>query len=436
MKVLFVHQNFPAQFRHVAGELSRDPANRVVAIGAENSGWIRGVEMVRYALGQPDVTRTHAFARRFDIECRRAEQILYAGQSLRSSGFVPDTVLAHHGWGETIPLRAAFPEARIVAYCEYYYQAQGGDVGFDPSAMPLTADAETALRARNAATLLALAECDVAVSATEWQRSTFPAEFQHKIRVIHEGIDTDEVRPDPDATFSPRAGLVLRQGDEVVTFVARDLEPLRGYLSFMHSLPAILSERPRAHVVIVGGDGTSYGAAPPLGDTWKAIGLRAVECEIDLARVHFVGRIERADFIRVLQVSACHVYLTMPFVLSWSMLEAMAAGCALVASDTPPCQEVVRNDVNGRLVPFFAPAAVSAAVTSLLADRTRSRALGAAARRTIEKDFGVRGAVAAMVRLIAGAQARNDARRTTAPKASGDASGKAPPLSPQRRVAR
>ena len=402
MNVLFVHQNFPAQFRHIAADLSRDTANRVVAIGAETSGWISGVETARYAIGQPDVSLTHSFARRFDLECRRAEQVLYAAQSLRRAGFTPDAILAHHGWGETLPLRAAFPAARLITYCEYYYQAAGGDVGFDPSAPGLTIDAETALRARNAATLLALAECDAAVAATEWQRSTFPSEFQPKIKVIHEGIDLEEVRPDPEASLSPRPGLVLRAGDEVVTFVSRDLEPLRGYLSFMRALPRLLRARPRAHVVIVGGDNTSYGAPPPGDDSWKAVGLREVEREIDPSRVHFLGRVPRADFLRVLQVSACHVYLTMPFVLSWSMMEAMAVGCPLVASDTPPCREVVRHGDNGMLVPFFEPDVIAEAVSQMLADRSRASSFGAAARRTVERGYGIRGAVAATRALIAG----------------------------------
>lgn len=400
MNILFVHQNFPAQFRHVAAELSRDPQHRVAAIGSATAGWISGVEMARYAFGPVDVGHTHAFARRFDVECRRAEQILYAAQALRADGFVPDVVVAHHGWGETLPLRAAYPDARLIAYCEYYYQARGGDVGFDPGQPPLTPDAETALRARNAATLLALADCDAAVSPTEWQRSTFPKEFRSKISVIHEGVDTDEVRPDPEATFSPRPGLLLRNGDDVVTFVARDLEPLRGYPVFMQSLPRILRERPRAHVVIVGSDGTSYGAAPPVGDTWKDIGLRSVEGDIDRERVHFVGRLERAEFLRVLQVAACHVYLTMPFVLSWSMLEAMAVRCPLVASDTAPCREVIRDEVNGLLVPFFDPDALADAVLALLGDRPRASALGAAARRTIKKRYRVRDGIAGLQRLL------------------------------------
>ena len=387
MKILFVHQNFPAQFGHIAAALATDPTCEVAAIGSETVGSVAGVRLVRYSLGQPDLRHTHTFARRFDVDCRRAEQVLYAAGDLIASGFMPDVVVVHHGWGEALPLRAAFPQARLVLYCEYYYQAQGGDVGFDPADPPLTRDGETALRARNAATLLALSECDIAISPTKWQRSTFPREFHSKIRVIHEGIDTQEVRRDPNATFSPRPGLTLRPGDEVVTFVARDLEPIRGYPTFMRALPRSLAERPAAHIVIVGADGTSYGAPPPEGDTWKAIGLRAVADSIDMARVHFVGRLARADYLTVLSLSAVHVYLTVPFVLSWSMLEAMAMRCPLVASDTAPCREVIESGLNGVLVDFFDVDALAEQVHRLLADPARGAALGGEARRTVKKRY-------------------------------------------------
>jgi glycosyltransferase involved in cell wall biosynthesis len=396
MKVLFVHQNFPAQFGHLAAALAADPDCEVAAIGSDTAGSVAGVRLVRYSLGQPDLRHTHNFARRFDLECRRAEQVLYAAGDLIASGFTPDVVVVHHGWGEALPLRAAFPQARLVLYCEYYYQAQGGDVGFDPADTPLTRDAETALRARNAATLLALTECDIAISPTKWQRSTFPSEFQSKIRVIHEGIDTREVRRNPTATFSPRAGLELRPGDEVITFVARDLEPIRGYPTFMRALPRLLAERPRAHVVIVGGDGTSYGAPPPEGDNWKEIGLRVVADKIDLARVHFVGRLARADFLSVLSLSAVHVYLTAPFVLSWSMLEAMAMRCPIIASDTAPCREVINDGVNGLLVDFFDADALAAAVAELLKNQKRGASLGYEARRTVKKRYRSQWAVQRM----------------------------------------
>ncbi len=402
MNVLFVHQNFPAQFRHIAAALAADPGCRVAAIGSETAGAVSGVRMVRYTMGQTDVRLTHSFARRFDLECRRAEQVLYAASDLLASGFVPDVVLAHHGWGETLALRAAFPSARLIVYCEYYYSAVGGDVGFDPNDPPLRRDGEVALRARNAATLLALADCDAAVAPTQWQRSTFPPEFQPKIHVLHEGIDIREVRPDPTATVSPRPGLVFRPGDEVVTYVARDLEPIRGYPNFMRALPRLLRERPQAHVVIVGRDGNSYGAPPPAGDSWKAIGLRAVEAEIDPKRVHFMGHLPRAEYLKVLQVSAVHVYLTAPFVLSWSLLEAMAACCAIVASDTAPCREVIAHGKNGLFVDFFNPDALAETVAGLLGDRRRGAALGAAARRTVEQRYRKESAVDGMRNLLAG----------------------------------
>lgn len=400
MNVLFVHQNFPAQFGPLAAALAADPGCRVAAIGSDVSGSVAGVTMVRYGLGEPDLRPTHTFARRFDLECRRAEQVLYAAGDLAAAGFVPDVVVVHHGWGEALPLRAAFPAARLVLYCEYYYRPTGGDVGFDPDEPPLNPDGETALRARNAATLLALAECDIAVAPTAWQRSTFPPEFWPKIRVIHEGVDTRAVRRDAEASFSPRPGLVLRRGDEVVTYVARDLEPVRGYPQFMRSLPRLLGARPDAQVVIVGGDGTSYGAPPPEGDSWKAIGLRAVEAKIDPGRVHVVGRLARADYLALLGISAAHVYLTVPFVLSWSMLEAMAMRCPLVASDTAPCREVVEDGVNGLLVPFFDPDAIADATAGLLADRDRAAALGTAARRTVKKRYRTEKAVAAMREVL------------------------------------
>ena len=375
MNVLFVHQNFPAQFSHLAAALAEEVGCRVAAIGSETARAMPGVSLFHYTFNAQDLRPTHVFARRFDLDCRRAEQVLYAANTVLASGFVPDVVVVHPGWGEALPLRAVFPSARLVVYCEYYYRAVGGDVGFDPRDPPLSRDGEITLQAKNAASLLALVDCDVAISPTAWQRSRYPAEFQDKISIGHEGVDIELARADPTATITLREGVMLRSGDEVVTFVARDLEPLRGYLDFMRALPDLLRERPRAHVVVVGGDGVSYGAESPAGDNWKAIGLRAVEREIDTARVHFVGRLPYRDYLRVLQVSAVHVYLSHPFVLSWSLLEAMSTGCAVVASDTPPCREVI-DGTNGMLVDGFDAAAVSARIVSLLADRSRAEALG------------------------------------------------------------
>jgi glycosyltransferase involved in cell wall biosynthesis len=352
MKVLFVHNNFPAQFGRVARALARQPDMQLAAIGALSSRPVKGVKLIRYRMAAGDVASTHPFARRFDLECRRAEQVLYSLSSLVASGFVPDVILAHPGWGETLPLKSVFPTARLLLYCEFFYGGDGRDVGFDLEFPTTGLDGDVGLRLKNATTLLGLSDCDRALSPTEWQRSTFPIHFQSKIDVIHEGVDTDLAKPDPDAVFDLGAGKRLTRADQVITFVARNLEPMRGYHVFMRALPKILAKLPGAHILIVGGDDTSYGARPPKGTTWKSTFLAEVADRIDPARVHFTGRLPHQRFIRALQVSSAHVYLTYPFVLSWSAIEAMSCGCLFIGSDTPPVREIIDGD-NGILVPFF-----------------------------------------------------------------------------------
>jgi glycosyltransferase involved in cell wall biosynthesis len=352
MKVLFVHNNFPAQFGPLARALATHPSVELAAIGSMTSRPVKGVNLIKYRMAAGNVSETHPFARRFDAECRRAEQVLYSLSSMVKSGFVPDVILAHPGWGETLPLKSVFPKARLLLYCEFFYGGDGRDVGFDMEFPATGLDGDVGLRVKNAATLLALSDCDRALSPTEWQRSTFPSHFHSKIDVIHEGVDTNIARPDPGAAFELGSGRRLTRADQVVTFVARNLEPMRGYHVFMRALPKILAKLPDAQVLVVGGDGTSYGARPPDGETWKEIFLSEVAGSIDASRVHFTGRLPYRRFIRALQVSSAHVYLTYPFVLSWSAVEAMSCGCIVIGSDTPPVREVVDGE-NGILVPFF-----------------------------------------------------------------------------------
>jgi glycosyltransferase involved in cell wall biosynthesis len=382
MKALFVHTNFPGQYQHIVRALANDPKVRIAAIGASTSKEMDGVNLLKYRLRDVDVSATHPFARRFDMECHRAEQVLYALSSLAKSEFVPDLIMAHPGWGETLPLRTIFPNAHIVLYCEFFYGMQGRDVGFDPEFPETGADGHVALHLKNASTLLALADCDYGLSPTEWQRSTFPREYQQKIEMIHEGVDVDIVKPASDVIFRLPSGRELRRSDEVVTFVARNLEPTRGYHIFIRALPHIMAKRPRAQVVVIGGDGVSYGAAAPPGTTWKSVFFDEVTGQIDRERIHFAGRLPYADYIRALQVSSAHVYLTYPFVLSWSLLEALSAGCLVIASDTAPVREVVDTE-NGLLVPFFDIEQLAERVIEALTYPRRFRSIRAQARRTI-----------------------------------------------------
>jgi glycosyltransferase involved in cell wall biosynthesis len=382
MNVLFVHNNFPAQFQQLARHLAQQPGVRVAAIGARTSRSLKDVRLIKYALTDVDVSSSHPFARRFDMECHRAEQVLYALTSLASSGFIPDVIVAHPGWGEALPLRSIFPKARLVVYCEFFYGKTGRDVGFDPEFPTIGMDGHVALQLKNAATALALSECDAGIAPTAWQRSTFPSVFQDKIAVRHEGVDTAMIKPMRSASYRLPSGKLLTAKDEVVTFVARNLEPLRGYHVFMRALPRIMAERPNAEIILIGGHGTSYGAPPPDGASWQSIFLDEVAGGIDRQRVTFAGHLPYEDYLRALQISSVHVYLTYPFVLSWSLLEAMSAGCLVIGSDTAPVREVLSEE-NGIVVPFFDVEQLADRAIDALAHPSRFRKHRNAARRTI-----------------------------------------------------
>ncbi len=388
MNVLFVHNNFPAQFRHVVAELRRRAIGAMAAIGSETSTEVAGVDVRRYVT-PPAIAAAHPFARRFESECRRAEQVMFAALKLKTEGFAPDLILAHCGWGETLPLRTLFPNARIAVYCEFYYRAEGQDVGFDPETGQFGLDGLVGLNAKNASSLVALADCDLGLSPTPWQRSTFPTEFLSKMHVVHEGVDTGWLAPDPTAKFKLPGGPWLDRSDEVITYFARGLEPMRGVHVFLRALPEIQRRRPHAHVVIVGSEEASYGNPPPDGGSWKHHILREVLPRLDLSRIHFLDRQPHAGLRALMQISTVHVYLTYPFVLSWSCIEALSVGCAIVASDTAPVRDVIVDDENGALIPFHDPMALAAAVCDLVPDASRRARLGQAARETAVAAFDI-----------------------------------------------
>jgi glycosyltransferase involved in cell wall biosynthesis len=386
MRIVFLHQNFPAQFVHIARDLLAD-GHEVVAIVPETHHLPTPVPLRRYALPAPG-----AFPPLLDHHARcvaRGTSVAGALRQLDLEGFAPDVVIGHGGWGETLFVKDVFPRTRLLLHAEFCYAAEGADVGFDPEfpvANPVLS--RIRVRARNMPMLQAMLAADVAVAPTHWQANTFPDSLRRRMVVLHEGIDTARARPDPNATVAlARDNLVLRAGDEVVTFVARNLEPYRGYHQFMRTLPRILAERPRARAVIVGGDGVSYGSSPPDGGSWKTRILREVAGDLDMSRVHFLGRVTHDALLKLLQISAAHVYLTYPFVLSWSLLEAMSAGALIIGSDTAPVREVIEHGRNGLLCDFFDNAGLADLVVSALADQGRHAMLRRAARQTVVNRF-------------------------------------------------
>ena len=383
MRILFVHQNFPGQFKHLAPALVAR-GHQVTAMTMRPSATARwqGVRLVPYAVSRGSTPGIHPWVAEIEARTIRREAAFRKALHLKSRGYEPDVIIAHPGWGESLFLKDAWPRARLGIYSEFHYHPQGTDLGFDPE-FPGTDEATAPrMRLRNVNNFLHFEVADAGIAPTHWQAGLFPATFRERITVVHDGIDTAAVRPNEHVALTVD-GALLTRADEVVTFANRNLEPYRGYHVFMRALPQLLRERPNARVLIVGGAGVGYGQAPPEGTTWRDLFLAEVSPRLPegaLQRIHFLGNLPYDKFIALLQLSSVHVYLTYPFVLGWSLLEAMSAGCAVVASDTAPVREVVEDGVTGRLVPFFDTATLASSIAALLGDANARQELGSRAR--------------------------------------------------------
>lgn len=380
MRILFVHQNFPGQFKHLAPAVAACPEHEVVAFAMNDFPDRPDFRVVRYRPGRGSSQDMHPWGVEFETKLIRGEAAFRAALALRKQGFAPDIVVAHPGWGESLFLKEVWPDAKLRIYCEFFYHSSGVDVGFDPEFPPPNEDHACYVRAKNANYLMHLDIAETGLAPTHWQKSVFPEMFRSKIAVVHDGIDTDAVAPAQDVHISFGNTLKLTRSDEIVTFVNRNLEPYRGYHIFMRALPEILRTRPKAHILLVGGDDVSYGPRSPDGKTWKERFLREVADRVDTNRIHFLGRIPYGHYLAILQLSSVHVYLTYPFVLSWSLLESMSVGCAIVASDTQPVREAIAHGETGRLIDFFDHRQLADEVCRLLADPDERARLGMQAR--------------------------------------------------------
>ncbi|GGG71491.1 glycosyl transferase [Salipiger pallidus] len=392
MKILCIHQNFPGQYKHLAPALAAR-GHEVVALTPKvkkPSSWA-GVRILPYAVRGKSTKGIHPWLSDFETKVLRGTSCYRAALALKDEGFSPDVILAHHGWGESLFLKDVWPDARLGLYCELYHRADRQFTGFDPEFQRMAPEADPLrLRVKNLNNRLHEEVMDAGISPTRFQAETFPEPWQDRITVAHDGIDTDKVCPNPAARLDLPDGSTVTRDDEVITFINRNLEPYRGYHVFMRALPELLRRRPLAQVVLIGGDEVSYGAKPPEGKSWKQIFIDEVQDQIPASgwkRVHFLGRVPYERFLAMMQVSRVHVYLTYPFVLSWSLLEAMSAECAIVASDTAPVREALTEEDTGVLTDFFDGAAMVEKVCDLLEDPARRAQLGTNARAFVRANY-------------------------------------------------
>lgn len=396
MKILFVHQNFPGQYAHLATHFGRS-GHTVVALSSRRGVKFEGVNVVNYALPAERASGTHRYLTKFEEAVMRGERVAALALKLRRSGFEPDVICAHPGWGEALYLRDVWRDVPQLHYCEFFFAPFEGPSQFR-TREPTHLDDVFAMRTRNTVTLLALQAGDAGVTPTQWQHRQFPSVHQSRISIVHDGVNANLVRPNRDAFVTLPDGRRLSTNDQVLTYVSRNLEPARGFPEFMRAAEVLLRRNPNLQILVVGGDEVSYGRPLPDGKTWRETML--AELELDRSRIHFMGKVPYATHVNILQISSVHVYLTVPFVLSWSMIEAMSAGCLLVCSNTEPVLEVIRDGQNGLLVDFFDRDALVRRIEEALRAGPALFAVREAARRTVLERYSLEKCLPEQIQLI------------------------------------
>lgn len=380
MKILFMHPNMPGQYKHLCRAYAANPDHTVVFITKPKSFDIPGVHKVEYRVQREPSPHAHRYMHGIERGILQGQEVWRMCKKLKDEeGFIPDIVCTHPGWGDALYVKDIFPHTRVLSFFEFYYRSHGADVSFDPQETS-SFDDDARVRTKNIINLLSLESADWGISPTIWQQSLHPPEFLPKISVLHDGIDTEVAKPDPEASFEIN-GHMFRPGDEVVTYIARNFEPYRGFPTFMRAAEIILRERPNCHIIAVGADEVSYGKRLAKDQTWRRIMMQ--EVKLDESRIHWPGTVSYANLIKLFQVSAAHIYLTYPFVLSWSSMEAMACGCAMVSSRTSPVMEVMQHEKNALLADFFSHTEVAANVLRILESPDRMQELRTHARQTI-----------------------------------------------------
>ena len=399
MKILFVHQNFPGQFKYLAPALL-NKGHDVYVLTKDSDSEDKndtnkdGIIIFYYQTTRVSTQNIHPWVTDFETKTIRADACYSKALNLKKElNFNPDLIISHPGWGESMFLKNVWPDSKLAIYCEFFYKSINADVGFDKEFDVDNYGQDNRIQLKNLNNIIHFQFADAALSPTMWQASTFPSYFRKKITVIHDGIDTDNLRPNSQSKLILNNQIELSYGDEIITFVNRNLEPYRGYHVFMRALPKLLQAKSKCRILIVGGDDVSYGVRPMNGKKWKDIFYDEIKSNLTLeqrSRIHFLGNISYENFILMLQISKVHVYLTYPFVLSWSLLEAMSVGCSIVASNTQPLHEVINSEENGVVIDFFDSNNLSNQIIRLLDNADIRDKLSFNARETILKNYSLK----------------------------------------------
>lgn len=391
MNILFLHRNFPAQFKHVIAELKKDSKNKIVFITANNNIEIPGIKKITYKVEKQNENEEYLdyYSDAIGHAKAAAEEIL----KLKEAGFIPDIIYGHD-WGPTIFVKDIFPNVPFLCYFEWFYTTEGADLGFD-GRIP-NVYTKSKVRCKNSSILMNLCSCDAGIVPTKWQKTQFPNEFSNKLQVIYDGIDTNLCKPDNSATFSI-GNLELSQNDEVITYTARGLEPYRGFPQLMMTIKKLQIIRPNVHFVIAGEDKAFYGGNLE-GTTYKEFMLDKLN--IETKNVHFVNTLPFEEYLKILQISSAHIYLTYPFVLSWSMLEAMACGCCIIASNTKPVTEIITDNINGLLADFYNIDEIVNKVIFALENNAEAKSIRQNARTTILEKYSLKKMLPKQINLI------------------------------------
>lgn len=396
MRILFIHPNMPGQYKHLARSFGAEGGHEIYFITKHKTASIPGITRATWQLTKKTAPETHRYLGNISDAVITGQHVWRVCNELKTKkNFTPDIVIAHPGWGDAMFVKDIFPGVPLLNFCEFYYRATGADVGFDT---PVTEDDHARVRVKNANGLLYLEAMDWGIAPTFWQWSTYPEAFRSRISVLHEGIDVDICKPNPAAAMVLPNGTALRAGDEVVLYIARNFEPYRGFPTFIKAAEILLKQRPNCHIVAIGADDVSYGKKAEGGKTYRQ--LLTADAQLPAERMHFIGTVPYADLMSWIQIAKAQIYLTMPFVLSWSMLESMACGAALVGSRTKPVEEVITHGANGLLADFFSAEDVAAKTIQLLESKDNNAALREAARKTIVDHYNLNDILPLQMQLV------------------------------------